>query len=467
MTEILITLFLSLWLCILPIGFTYLKPALKDSANFWLASLLWVIGCSMITLAVLLIDGPDSPNLLPQGFVQANAIGIQLTSAISSSINELPFTFQWAGIDLVSFAYLFVLSFLLLRLALGRMKVVKIAKDAIARQIGSHTVFVTDIRCSPFALQSVRFDHIHRIVLPKGLVASLSQDQIEAVIQHERCHIKHRDDLIGLWLKVLGALFWPNLLLGKMIKHWRAATEIRADSAAVKGKSKEARHHYASMLINIMKGLSDKSTPFVAPAFFTRSTNKRRLEEEKMRINSIIQPPNRTQLSLTGKFVALVTFLIFGAFSSAIASNSKQRAVSTLLGDNQQAILTGRLTAAFGTAPDPFGNGKKRNHKGIDIGAEYGTPIYSPSKAKVLVATDLYKNNPKYGKVVVIETANGTKTLFAHLGEYKVKAGQKLRPGQLIAEVGSTGLSTGPHVHVETFVDGVRVDPRSVWQLAE
>jgi murein DD-endopeptidase MepM/ murein hydrolase activator NlpD len=129
--------------------------------------------------------------------------------------------------------------------------------------------------------------------------------------------------------------------------------------------------------------------------------------------------------------------------------------------------MTGRLTASFGLSPDPFKKGSDRDHKGIDFAASLGTPIFAPAKGTVVAATDIYNNKPKYGKVVVIKTAGNVKTLFAHLDSYKVKQGDQIQAGSLIATVGQSGEATGPHLHMETTVDGTRVDPLDVWQLTK
>ena len=66
----------------------------------------------------------------------------------------------------------------------------------------------------------------------------------------------------------------------------------------------------------------------------------------------------------------------------------------------------------------------------------------------------------------MIETKGNVLTVFTHLDGYNVEAGQKVAKGTQIATVGSTGKSTGPHVHIETYKDGTRVDPQSIWDLA-
>lgn len=129
-------------------------------------------------------------------------------------------------------------------------------------------------------------------------------------------------------------------------------------------------------------------------------------------------------------------------------------------------MVTGRLTSKFGPAPDPFKKGKTRNHFGIDIAAPTGTPVYAPANGIVRAATGAYKGNPKYGNVVVLETDGGVMTMLAHLDGYTVVPGQAVTKGMQIATVGSSGKSTGPHVHIETQKDGKRIDPETIWDVA-
>ena len=72
----------------------------------------------------------------------------------------------------------------------------------------------------------------------------------------------------------------------------------------------------------------------------------------------------------------------------------------------------------------------------------------------------------RYGKVVEVKSRDGITTKFAHLGEFRVREGQKVQRGDLIARVGMSGAAQKPHVHIETFVNGERRDPTRVWQLS-
>jgi murein DD-endopeptidase MepM/ murein hydrolase activator NlpD len=98
---------------------------------------------------------------------------------------------------------------------------------------------------------------------------------------------------------------------------------------------------------------------------------------------------------------------------------------------------------------------ENRPHEGIDVHAPTGTPIVAPAAGRVVFAG----NDKGYGLAVEIDHGNGIRTRFAHCSRLAVRAGQLVTRNQLIAAVGSTGLSTAPHLHYEIHVNGKPVDP--------
>ncbi len=113
-----------------------------------------------------------------------------------------------------------------------------------------------------------------------------------------------------------------------------------------------------------------------------------------------------------------------------------------------------RITSGFGVRFHPILK-KWRPHHGVDYAAPYGTPVHAVAGGKVIFAG--WRGG--YGKAVVIKHKNGYQTLYGHLGRILVKAGQHVDQGQTIGLVGSTGLSTGPHLHFEVRHYGRRINP--------
>ncbi|MBD2460020.1 peptidoglycan DD-metalloendopeptidase family protein [Oscillatoria sp. FACHB-1407] len=116
--------------------------------------------------------------------------------------------------------------------------------------------------------------------------------------------------------------------------------------------------------------------------------------------------------------------------------------------------INGRLTSNFGYRVHPI-LGYRRFHAGIDFGAGYGTVIRAADSGTVIFA-GWYGG---YGRSVIIDHGNNLTTLYAHASELYVSEGQAVQRGQAIAAVGSTGLSTGPHLHFEVRENGTPVNP--------
>jgi murein DD-endopeptidase MepM/ murein hydrolase activator NlpD len=115
-------------------------------------------------------------------------------------------------------------------------------------------------------------------------------------------------------------------------------------------------------------------------------------------------------------------------------------------------LKTGRVTDRFG-ARQAFRSWKA--HTGLDIAARWGTPVYVTADGVVESVT--WRSG--YGKSIIVDHGNGFKTLYGHLSAYKCRTGQKVRRNDKIAEVGSTGLSTGPHLHYEVRVNNICQNP--------
>ncbi|MBW4525564.1 MAG: peptidoglycan DD-metalloendopeptidase family protein [Phormidium tanganyikae FI6-MK23] len=111
----------------------------------------------------------------------------------------------------------------------------------------------------------------------------------------------------------------------------------------------------------------------------------------------------------------------------------------------------GYMWPAKGTLTSPYGWRWGRMHKGIDIAAPVGTPIMAAASGKVVTAG---WNDGGYGNLVEVKHADGSVTLYAHNSRLLVRVGQQVRQGQHIADMGSTGFSTGPHSHFEVHVPG-------------
>lgn len=116
------------------------------------------------------------------------------------------------------------------------------------------------------------------------------------------------------------------------------------------------------------------------------------------------------------------------------------------------------ITSRQGPRTHPV-TGEYKNHGGTDIGASYGSAIYAADSGTVVRSSDGW--NGGWGNYVMIDHGNGMQTLYAHMSSRAVSVGQTVSRGQTIGYVGSTGMSTGPHLHFEMYVNGSRIDPQT------
>jgi murein DD-endopeptidase MepM/ murein hydrolase activator NlpD len=114
-----------------------------------------------------------------------------------------------------------------------------------------------------------------------------------------------------------------------------------------------------------------------------------------------------------------------------------------------------RIASGFGYRTDPVYKVQKF-HAGLDFAAPQGTPIYATADGTVSEASS---SEGGYGNHVIINHGNGYETLFGHMVRMKVASGAKVKRGEVIGWVGSTGKSTGPHCHYEVHKNGEKIDP--------
>lgn len=140
---------------------------------------------------------------------------------------------------------------------------------------------------------------------------------------------------------------------------------------------------------------------------------------------------------------------------SSIEAKLLQQSVLKDTLPNSSPVAAAFNSSSFGWRIDPF-NGHKAFHEGLDFTAGTGTPIYAAAGGIVSTA----EQTPDYGKLVKIDHGSGLETRYAHASKLFVRAGERVEKGQKIAEVGSTGRSTGPHLHYEIRLAGNPLDPR-------
>ncbi len=202
---------------------------------------------------------------------------------------------------------------------------------------------------------------------------------------------------------------------------------------------------------------------------------KKELEEENDRLMSLKKDADSKMSVLKSKQAESQSIINklqanIADFEAALAAQEKAEAaaraeIARLSSSSSSTVYTGGafawpststyITSPYGTRTHPV-TGKIKTHTGIDIGAAHGTNIYAAADGTVIVSG---WNSGGYGNYVVIDHGGGLTTLYAHCSSLLVSSGQKVSRGQVIAKCGSTGMSTGPHVHFEVLKNGAHTNP--------
>lgn len=188
------------------------------------------------------------------------------------------------------------------------------------------------------------------------------------------------------------------------------------------------------------------------------------LEKDEAAIKETIAAMQATSDEIGKKIAALQAEEEAKKAAAAAAANQANGAVTTTGTSDYTVTAAGSgvwpapdshtITSNYGGRSYPL-DGSYNYHLGTDIGASYGTPVVAYQSGTVLIASYHWS----YGNYVVVDHGNGLSTLYAHMSALTVSAGQTVTAGQQVGQVGSTGSSTGPHLHFEVRINGSNVDP--------
>lgn len=165
--------------------------------------------------------------------------------------------------------------------------------------------------------------------------------------------------------------------------------------------------------------------------------------------SSVVNPSLRIQLRESESSARCLRVALDQMLAEIASRNAALMAIPS-----RQPVDHGRVGSPFGNRYDPF-NRRLAFHSGVDFALPTGSPVYAAAGGRVSAAGVF----GGYGKRVDVNHGNGLVTRYAHLSAINVKVGQVVTPGQSIGAVGSTGRSTGPHLHFEVLKEGAHVDP--------
>jgi len=309
---------------------------------------------------------------------------------------------------------------------------------------------------TPFTWGSVR----PVIYLPETVLRHEDDAVLQSVIGHEMAHIKRWDDLQLVLQLIFSALYFFNPVAWLSAGRMREEAERICDGLVL-SQGALAPAAYGRSIVEVARlGLAGETGP--VPAL---SNSKKRLQ---VRIRSIVKMSSvgarrsRFGYSLPGA-LALGVFLL--PMAGGVHTDSP------LSGDDGPVVLSqaasvalanpmpgSRVSARWGPMRSPF-TGEVVHHRGIDLVGRAGAQVHAAGDGLVEAATAEYSGGADHGTVVVLDHGGGIKTFYSHLGSLAVQEGQRVSRGDVLGTQGTTGRTTGPHLHFEVWLNGEYVDP--------
>ncbi|WP_444936304.1 M23/M56 family metallopeptidase [Microbulbifer sp. JMSA004] len=318
--------------------------------------------------------------------------------------------------------------------------------------IGSKTqVFITHSTITPFVMQLFS----RKLVLP-SYILSMNETERHLIIEHEIMHLKRLDPLLILIVHIFTCILWFNPFLGWMKSRFSWAIELGCDREVLKSCKRELHRVYAQAMIDTLRrNSSQRTSDWVVSFSFSGGTSQAPFF--RRRLLNIMEAPRAG--SNNGELGVYLRAMLFCSFSTILILGGLLLKPGLTMASVEITKLTvpvesARISSPFGD----FSKIRKKPHEGTDFAAPIGTPVVSAESGVVIVSTDDYKHK-NYGKIIIIDHGNNTKTLYSHLNEREVEAGQSVRAGQAIGTVGISGRVTGPHLHFELIKEGKRINP--------
>lgn len=301
------------------------------------------------------------------------------------------------------------------------------------------------------------------LLLPRHL-NTFSTEQQQLVIDHELTHWQRADPW---WLHAslaLQMLAWFNPVLRGLGQQLSWAQELSCDRQVLAGRPQQLRRDYAAALVTQLK--LQQAMPAALGIQLAFGGLPHATLGERIRLirdNALTPLAGLARLAVPSALFALLgaCMLLQPAFAwradlaPAAGPSAAASAPDLTPGQWRDPMQTARISSFYGV---PRKSGTR--HDGIDMAAPIGTPILAPAPGKVAESTDLYQGQAKYGKVIVIDHADGLRSMYAHLDQRTVKAGDLVAAGQAIGRSGATGRVTGPHLHLEVTRHGQHIDPQ-------
>ena len=264
---------------------------------------------------------------------------------------------------------------------------------------------------------------------------------------------------ISAGILLLGAviigLFAQNLYLNHYIKKNQAAiNHVDQLKSTIEERDKEISHlnEKSSQITKDLSSITDLEAKLATMLNLQPSlSSPSSISRGNSALPQSFIPSNGTTLSLDQNVTKVANHLnlLQQYYDAAVKQEDKFQHTPSIL------PVQGNITSTFGYRRNPFGGWSTEFHNGIDIACNYGTPVLATADGIVTSANW----QPDYGQKVEIDHSNGIVTLYAHNSRLMVKRGDQVKRNDVIAYSGSSGRSTGSHLHYGVLINGNYVDP--------
>ncbi|MCC2618199.1 M23/M56 family metallopeptidase [Aestuariibacter halophilus] len=313
---------------------------------------------------------------------------------------------------------------------------------------------------------------IHPVIVLPNSFFTLPQAQQRLLLEHELTHIKRRDVLWLMLSQLSGCLLWFAPALQTFRRKLNLAVEVECDRSVLQ-TFPELKKDYGRALLNMVRHIN---RPVASQAAFF---NNQQFSDLKQRITFTQKTVQTFGDKPMNKCILGLSALIFSATSWAMNSHAPslmpvedfialhhhasrhidhKTPNTTPTGIWVNPVKTAWVSSSF-KAKQAIREYKP--HLGIDLAANSGEAIVAAGDGIVIIADSqsLHKN---HGNVVVIDHGNGILTMYSHLERFTVEKGATVKAGQQIGSVGTTGKTTGPHLHFEVIANDRHIDPAAL-----
>lgn len=398
---------------------------------------------------------------IPSILLQDTLYSVQALAAQPEhpALLQQPFSMQqlWGALVIAVFAISFLQLWRLFTQWRRLQKLIQLAEPLAAANVLSPAQLSSlprhiDIRQTHAAISPFLAGWRRLVLVLPAYIWQMSAQQRNLLIAHELMHLKRRDPQQLLALRILVAICWFIPSLRHIEQAFIQSIELTVDQAVL-AEQPELAAVYGQTLLRSLT-LSQPGDSSMLTAGFIHGVADKSFYQH--RLQQLFQ--RSPGLSVWQRWRISI---LFGC--SAILLQLSSSALSYSTPSQQWLLPVGDVPVnSFYAERHPFR--QNRPHQGIDFGAAAGTTIVASQKGKVLIADDSSLNG-RYGKVVLIDHGHGFQTLYAHLNNFYITAGQTVNAGDPIGSVGSSGKVTGPHLHFEILLNGHQQDPAAYLKL--